>query len=81
MRTVIAIITLRLTVLDVPLIQLSRERALKLLNVRLDATRVGVVLRRVHRLLMAKRRKASEISVPLCESESFVCKPVPPCTR
>lgn len=47
-------LSVHLTMFDIPLIQLCRERLLELLDVALDAPRVGVVLRRVDGFFVAQ---------------------------
>ena len=73
-RVVVAVRVL--TMLDVPLIQLVRKVLLELLDVRLDALRMGVVLGRVHSFFVAQSCQATEVAVLLGERECPLGEPV-----
>ena len=67
------------TVFNVPSIELRREVLLELVNIRLDAGRIRVVVRRIDRVLVAQRREATEVAVLLCQLEGLACESIPPC--
>lgn len=56
----------KLAVLDVPLVELVRERLLELPNVRLDTRGIRVFMWGIYLPLVAQRREATEVVVLLC---------------
>lgn len=63
---------------NVPLVKLSRERLLELLDVCLDTRSIRVLFRRIHFAFVAKRRQAPEVVVIFCELECLVRESVTP---
>ena len=62
----------QLAVLDVPLEQLRREGLLELVDVRLDARCVRVLVRWVDGVFVAEGGEAAEVAVLFGECEGFV---------